>query len=555
MTDLSIIIPSYNRVERLRRCLDALSRQDLPPGEFEVIVVVDGSTDGTMAMLGHLETPFRLRYFRQENAGQASARNRGIKEATGRYCLFLDDDISATPPVAAEHLRAQRAGDAVVAVGQLTMALPDGADWYARAFADGWRNHYAALNSGEVTPTWEDCYGGNVSAPREILLAIGGFSTGIARGHDVELGYRLSRAGCHVVYLPDAIGSQDEQKGFRELSRDAEKAGVTCVESYRNDPAMVPQALASFAGGSWRKLLLRRLLLGLRVPPRLIAWGAGTARTPRRRLSWHAFIQNLCFWRGVRRAADPELWARLTSGTPILLYHAVGPAAEAAGPYVMPVTRFEAHMRWIRRLGYRAISLDEFVRCQQQKQFPPPKSVVITLDDGYEDNYLHAYPVLHRHDTPATIFLVSNTVGRGNDWNSKGALAGRPMLSWEQVRKMSADGISFGAHSKSHPKLTEIHPDEAAAEITGSRAEIERELGEPVSAFAYPYGIHDEAVRDLAGQAGYQAACTVDPGLNGLATSPFSLSRAEIWGTDSIIRLWLALWLGNAEALSRRRRS
>lgn len=556
MTDLSIIIPTFNRVERLRRCLEALSRQELAAGEFEVIVVVDGSTDDTTAMLNQIDTPFRLRHFWQENAGQASARNRGIREAIGRFCLFLDDDIDAAPALAAEHLRAQRAGEAIIAVGQLTIALPAGADWYARAFADGWRNHYAALNSGATSPTWEDCYGGNVSAPRNALLAVGGFSAGIARGHDVELGYRLSQAGCTVVYMPEAVGSQFEQKGFGELSRDAERAGFTCVENYRRDPAMVSQALASFAGGSWRKLLLRRLLLGLRVPPRLIAWCAGASRSPERRLSWHAFIQNLCYWRGAQRAAaGTGLWARLTAGTPILLYHGVGPASEPAGPYVMPVSRFESHMRWIRRLGYHPISLDEFIQCQRERRFPPARAVVITLDDGYEDNYVHAYPVLRRYGVPAAIFLVSGAIARANNWTTRGALAGRPMMNWAQVKEMHDHGILFGAHSRTHPRLTELASTEAAAEITGSGEDIARELGEPATAFAYPYGFHDETVRGLARQAGYRAACTVDPGLNGLATPRWSLSRAEIWGKDSMIRLWLALWLGNADALLRRRRT
>ena len=129
------------------------------------------------------------------------------------------------------------------------------------------------------------------------------------------------------------------------------------------------------------------------------------------------------------------------------------------------------------------------------------------------------------------------------------------MMNWEQVREMRGNGILFGAHSQTHPRLTEINPVEAAAEITDSRADIERELGKPVTTFAYPYGLHDEAIRELAKRAGYEAACTVDPGLNGLATPAWSLSRAELWGTDSIIRLWLALWLGTAEALSRRKRS
>jgi peptidoglycan/xylan/chitin deacetylase (PgdA/CDA1 family)/glycosyltransferase involved in cell wall biosynthesis len=555
MPQLSIIIPTYNRAERLRACLEALCRQELAPELFEVIVVVDGSTDGTMGMLEQLETPFRLHTIRQDNAGQASARNRGIAAAEGAYCLFIDDDIIAAPGLAAGHLDAHRSATDVVAVGQLTITLPEDADWYARAFADGWRNRYAALNRGEFLPTWEDCYGGNVSAPRDKLLAVGGFAAGMARGHDVELGYRLSQAGCRFVYLPDAVGCQDEHKGFAELSRDAENAGFSSMQNYRRDPAMFYQGIGAFAVGSWRKLLLRRLLLGLRVPPRLIAGLAGASRTPARRQSWHAFIQNLCFWRGVRRAAaGTDLWRRVTRGTPILLYHAVGPASEPAGPFVMPAPRFESHMKWIRRLGYQPISLREFIQCHRERRFPPARSVVVTLDDGYEDNFRHAYPVLRRHGIPATIFLVSDAVGRGNHWTKKGALAGRPMMNWDQIRAMRGGGIDFGAHSRTHPRLTELGAEAAAAEIAGSGADIERALGSPITAFAYPYGLHDDATRNLAREAGYAAGCTVDPGLNGLGIAAWSLCRAEVWGTDSIVRLWLALWLGNPEALARRKR-
>jgi peptidoglycan/xylan/chitin deacetylase (PgdA/CDA1 family) len=181
--------------------------------------------------------------------------------------------------------------------------------------------------------------------------------------------------------------------------------------------------------------------------------------------------------------------------------------------------------------------------------------VVVTLDDGYEDNFQHAYPVLRRHGIPATIFLVSDAVGRRNDWTRKGVLAGRPMMSWEQIRAMRGDGIDFGAHSRTHPRLTELGAEAAAAEVAGSGTDIERALGSPVSAFAYPYGLHDETTRNLAREAGYAAGCTVDPGLNGLATPAWSLCRAEIWGTDSIVRLSLALWLGSPEALVRRARS
>jgi peptidoglycan/xylan/chitin deacetylase (PgdA/CDA1 family) len=117
---------------------------------------------------------------------------------------------------------------------------------------------------------------------------------------------------------------------------------------------------------------------------------------------------------------------------------------------------------------------------------------------------------------------------------------------------MAAQGIEFGAHTCRHPSLTAVSPSQAAAEITGSREALANELKQPISAFAYPYGDHDNSVQTLVKAAGFTAGCTVDPGLNSLTTPAAVLHRAEIQGTDSAVRLWLALWLGDAEAIWRR---
>src|SRR5689334_12557796 len=108
MAELSIIIATYNREQRLRVCLQSLARQTQPAADFEVLVVVDGSTDGTREMLARLRTPYALRTLWQPNSGQCAAQNRGIAEAAGRYCLLMDDDIVASPALVAEHLRLHR---------------------------------------------------------------------------------------------------------------------------------------------------------------------------------------------------------------------------------------------------------------------------------------------------------------------------------------------------------------------------------------------------------------------------------------------------------------
>lgn len=550
MIELSVIIPTFNRAERLHACLEALARQTQPFSDFEVVVVVDGSTDETMQMLDDFDAPYALRPVWQENTGQPGALNRGIAAANGRICLFLDDDIMAEPQLVAEHFRAQDAHENVVAIGQMTLSLPETAGWYTRAFARGWRDHYERLNWENAQLTWEDCYSGNLSAPRHQLLACGGFATDLARGYDVELARRLEKAGCIFVYLPQAVGCQDERKGFRELSQDAEKAGMVDVTLYQRDPQMLSLALTSFTAGSWRKLLLRRLVMAWRIPPRLLEWVGRFLVSPEQHYSWHTFIQHICYWRGVRRAAgNTPLWPRLTSGTPILMYHALGTPSEPAAPYVMPIGRFAAQMVWLKRLGYQVISLDQFLACQREKRLPPARSVVITFDDGYLDNYTLACPILREREIPAVIFLVSNYVGKTNLWDRGGQLAERPLMDWSHIKEMATQGIQFGAHTCTHLALTAVSPNQAAVEITGSRERLAGELDQPITTFAYPYGEHDEAVQAMVEQAGFAAGCTVDPGLNSLNTPAVALRRVEIQGTDSIIRLWLALWLGDADAL------
>src|SRR5215471_11548772 len=120
MVELSVIIPTYNRAEPLRACLAALGKQTQPPMDFEVIVVVDGSSDGTVEMLTHMTTPFRLRVQAQPNSGAAAARNQGARAAAGSLCLFLDDDIVADPQLVAAHVESQRQRGPVLGLGHMT---------------------------------------------------------------------------------------------------------------------------------------------------------------------------------------------------------------------------------------------------------------------------------------------------------------------------------------------------------------------------------------------------------------------------------------------------
>jgi glycosyltransferase involved in cell wall biosynthesis len=115
--DLSIIIPTYNRKQVLLMCLNYLKQQTCPASRFEVIVAVDGSTDGTKEYIESNEFPFALKIVEQVNSGPAAARNLGARNASGEYLLFLDDDILATPDLIAEHLSIHKMYSNSIVVG------------------------------------------------------------------------------------------------------------------------------------------------------------------------------------------------------------------------------------------------------------------------------------------------------------------------------------------------------------------------------------------------------------------------------------------------------
>jgi len=179
--------------------------------------------------------------------------------------------------------------------------------------------------------------------------------------------------------------------------------------------------------------------------------------------------------------------------------------------------------------------------------------VVITIDDGFAEVLTLAYPVLRRHHFPAIVFLVSGLVGDADRWDAAGTLAGRPLMSWPQIAGLARDGLGFGAHTRSHPRLPAIAPEQARDEIAGSKADIEQQLNVPIRYFAYPFGKLDAKAQALAEQAGFSAACSTRWGANDPATPCFALRRTEVAGTDSLIRFALALWLGDDHLPPRRR--
>lgn len=199
---------------------------------------------------------------------------------------------------------------------------------------------------------------------------------------------------------------------------------------------------------------------------------------------------------------------------PILAYHRVvgePPEQDPAGNCVSAAI-FERHLRWLADNSYTCIPLASVGRAFEaggaMHEPLPRRSVVLTFDDGYRDNYEVAWPLLKRYGFTATIFLVSDTIGGYNSFDSDLPGEPVPMLDWEQVREMQAAGITFGSHTCTHPSsLIGLDADRLRRELTGSKAALEEGLNEPVEHFSYPHDQLDHRVEAAVEAAGYKLAC------------------------------------------------
>lgn len=215
---------------------------------------------------------------------------------------------------------------------------------------------------------------------------------------------------------------------------------------------------------------------------------------------------------------------------PVLAYHQV---IQGQPPSHYPVTAislttFEAQMRYLHKQGYQTISL-ETAAFPQQAGSLPEKPIVITFDDGYHDFFTTAYPVLARYGFSGTVFLVTDFVGAVEQWEGAYSTS-HPLLTWDEVRCLQEEGVTFGSHTRTHPHLPRLDAAKLAREIITAKAQLESRLGQPVRFLSYPYGESNEQTRAVARRAGYAAAFGTTSGPFG----PFNIWRRDIWRTDTL---------------------
>jgi peptidoglycan/xylan/chitin deacetylase (PgdA/CDA1 family) len=228
---------------------------------------------------------------------------------------------------------------------------------------------------------------------------------------------------------------------------------------------------------------------------------------------------------------------------PILMYHQVTPSPTASfHRYTVTPKRFAAQMRLLAGARYTPVTIAQLVDCWRERKALPPRSVVITFDDGFRDCVEYAVPVLQRYGFRAVFYLVAGHMGKTSRWMRAAGGAEFPLMDWSAARRLQDIGMQCGAHSLSHPALADCSPAEARKELVESRRRLEDGLGRAVAHFAYPYGSMNPQVRALAAEAGYLSACATDRRLATAQDDLLRLPRVPVYGGESLVDFVCRLW-------------
>lgn len=218
-----------------------------------------------------------------------------------------------------------------------------------------------------------------------------------------------------------------------------------------------------------------------------------------------------------------------SSVVPVLMYHSFNAEESRLIPHVDPKI-FKKQMKFFAKNNYNVINPDKAIAYMTKKEKMPPKTVLITADDGYLNFYENAYPVLKEYNLPATIFIVIDKIGQPG------------YLDWKELREMSDSGlVTIGSHTKSHPWLPSASVDEEKLhdELAVSKEVLEKGLGKSVDYICYPNGGFNDMVKEAAKKYGYKGAFTTNPDKHGPIDNIYEIKRLKMSSSsNNPILLW-----------------
>jgi glycosyltransferase involved in cell wall biosynthesis len=257
---LSVIVCTYNRAELLKKTLDSLVEQTLDSDKYEIVVIDDGSSDGTRQCVESFAERLPIKYFFQRNSGLAAAKNHGIFASAGEILFFMDDDDIAAPTLLEEHLgtHTRYPGDNYAVLNYTTWAL----DLHVTPLmhfvtqVGCFLFYYPYIKDGDVLD-YTYFWGGRSSCKRVFLIDHGVFNPVFRFGcEDIELGYRLSGHGLKVVYNSKAISYMTRPVGFDDFCNRLVKQGRSqyVFNSLHDDPAVYDWAEMKDAEEKWERI-------------------------------------------------------------------------------------------------------------------------------------------------------------------------------------------------------------------------------------------------------------------------------------------------------------
>ena len=211
------------------------------------------------------------------------------------------------------------------------------------------------------------------------------------------------------------------------------------------------------------------------------------------------------------------LTATPEEGFPILEYHMVkeNPSAEER-PYVVPPADFAEQLDYLTAEGYTTITPQDYARARKGKQTLPEKPVILSFDDGYEDNYRVVLPMLEERGMKAVFYMVTNDIGQPG------------YLTWDNLFDMERRGMEIGSHTANHIPLTTLSREQQRDELRLSKLMLEWKGMKTIYSFSYPNGAYDDGVVAMLQEEEYLTAVTGEAGLNSLDTNPYRLHRVNI---------------------------
>jgi peptidoglycan/xylan/chitin deacetylase (PgdA/CDA1 family) len=213
---------------------------------------------------------------------------------------------------------------------------------------------------------------------------------------------------------------------------------------------------------------------------------------------------------------------------PIITYHKISNKKEF-GLTTVSKTQFDYQMRFLSSKGYKTICFKDLT----SKKELPEKPIIITFDDGYENVYHNATPIMEKYGYKAVIFVVTDYLGKYNLWEAVPFQQRFKHLSKDQILKMREQDHEIASHGKMHQYLPFLNQLALYEEIKGSKVFLEQILKEKIISFCYPYGRYSEETVKIVKEAGYKYA-TSNVKIDNGGYNPFSLKRRSIYSTDSL---------------------